>query len=168
MTTTTSTHLGKYDIDTSASTISFRTRHLFGLGPVRGTFAVHSGTIDVCDPAANSRVHVQIAANSFDTGNQQRDVTVRSARFLDADRYPYLTFDCERFDDQTLTGRLTVREVTVPVALTVERHSYDDGVIAARATTRIDRRQFGITAQRGIAGRYLDIVVDVRAVPATG
>ena len=104
MTTTARSRLGKYDIDTTASTISFRTRHVFGLGPVRGTFTVHSGTVDVCDPVADSRVHVHIDAASFRTGNQRRDANVRSARFLDTDRYPYLTFVAERLADEPPGG----------------------------------------------------------------
>ena len=34
----------------------------------------------------------------------------------------------------------------------------------ARASTRIDRTEFGVTAYRGVAGRYLDITVEVRCV----
>jgi polyisoprenoid-binding protein YceI len=30
-----------------------------------------------------------------------------------------------------------------------------------RATTRIDRTEFGVTGARGLAGRYLDITVEV-------
>ena len=39
-----------------------------------------------------------------------------------------------------------------------------DGSFTARATVRIDRTQFGITASRGLAGRYLDTTVEVRCV----
>ncbi len=34
----------------------------------------------------------------------------------------------------------------------------------ARASTRIDRTEFGVTAYRGAAGRYLDMTVEVRCV----
>lgn len=162
MTTIASIQLGRYEIDTTASTISFRTRHLFGLAPVRGTFAVHSGTLDICDPTADSRVHVRVDAASFRTRNRQRDANVRSARFLDTDRFPSITFVGERFEDTQLTGQLTVRDVTVPVTLRIERFSYDAGSVTARAKARIDRTEFGITAQRGMAGRYLDLVIDAR------
>lgn len=161
MTTTASIQLGRYTIDPAATTISFRTRHMFGLGPVRGTFAVHSGILDICDPTADSRVHVQVDAASFRTNSRQRDASVRSARFLDTDRHPYITFVGESLDGQRLTGQLTVREATAPVTLTIERSSYAAGAITARAKTRIDRTDFGITAQRGMAGRYLDLVIEV-------
>ena len=43
---------GRYEIDTSCSAVTFRTRHPFGLAPVRGSFAIRAGTIDVAEPLA--------------------------------------------------------------------------------------------------------------------
>ena len=34
----------------------------------------------------------------------------------------------------------------------------------ARASTRIDRSEFGLTAYRGVAGRHLDMTVEMRCV----
>ena len=83
---------GRYEIDTSCSAVTFRTRHLFGLAPVRGSFAIRAGTVDVAEPLADSSIYAEIDAASFRTGNGQRDVSVRSARLLDADQYPVITF----------------------------------------------------------------------------
>ena len=83
---------GRYEIDISSSTVTFRTRHLFGLAPVRGSFAIRAGTIDVGEPLARSSAFVQIDAASFRTGNGQRDDQVRSERLLDTERYPAITF----------------------------------------------------------------------------
>ena len=60
--------LGRYDIDPDGSSVAFRTRHLFGLAPVRGTFRIKAGTVDVTEPLASSRVRVEIDAASFRTG----------------------------------------------------------------------------------------------------
>jgi polyisoprenoid-binding protein YceI len=120
--------LGRYGIDPAHSAVTFRTRHLFGLAPVRGSSAV------------------------------------RSARFLDTGTHPVITFTAGRLDGQSLTGTLTVRGVSRPVTLTVERVEAAAGWFAARATTRIDRTEFGVTAQRGMAGRYLDLTVEARCV----
>ena len=49
---------GRYEIDTSCSAVTFRTRHLFGLAPVRGSFAIRAGTIDVAEPLAGSSLYV--------------------------------------------------------------------------------------------------------------
>ena len=79
---------GRYEIDTSCSAVTFRTRHLFGLALVRGSFAIRAATIDVAEPVTDSSVHAEIGTASFRTGNGQRDVTVHSARLLDAVRHP--------------------------------------------------------------------------------
>jgi polyisoprenoid-binding protein YceI len=166
--------LGRYTIDPERSRVGFATRHLFGL-PVRGSFAIRSGTVDVTEPAARSSVRVEIDAASFDTGNQTRDKNVRSGRFLDADRYPTMRFTADRLDDSTLAGMLTVRGVSRPVTVTLEEVTRQDGTrqeaptadhasFAARATTRIDRTDFGVTASRGLAGRYLTVTLDIRCV----
>jgi polyisoprenoid-binding protein YceI len=157
-------HLGRYEIDTARSTVTFRTRHLFGLAPVRGRFAIRGGTVDIAEPLAASAVHAEIDAASFRTRNPQRNASVRSARLLDVARHPVITFTSEGVDEQDLTGALTVRGVTRPVTLSVEPPAVSAGSFTVRATTRIDRTEFGLTAYRGLAGRYLDLTVEVQCV----
>ena len=156
--------LGRYQIDPAGSSVTFRTRHLFGLAPVRGRFAVRGGTVDVSEPVSGSRVHAEIEAGSFRTGNPVRDAQVRSARFLATDAHPVLAFSSEGLDGQVLTGTLTVREVTRPVRVLTEVTGVSPGSFTARATVRIDRYDFGVTASRGLAGRYLDMTVEARCV----
>jgi polyisoprenoid-binding protein YceI len=155
---------GRYEIDISYSAVTFRTRHLFGLAPVRGSFAIRAGMIDVDEPLARSSAFVQIDAASFRTGNGQRDDQVRSDRLLDTDRYPAITFRSESVDGLALTGMLTVRNVTMPVTLSIEQTAARARWFNARASTRIDRNEFGVTAYRGMAGRYLDMTIELRCV----
>jgi polyisoprenoid-binding protein YceI len=154
--------LGHYEIDAQHSGVTFRTRHLFGLAPVRGKFSIRSGTVDVAEPLSASAVYVEVDASSFRTGNPQRDAVVRSARMLDPARHPVITFDADRIDGTVLAGLLTVRGVSKPVRLTVEHTSVSPGSFLARGRVRIDRTEFGITAMRGLAGRYLDLSVEVQ------
>jgi polyisoprenoid-binding protein YceI len=163
-TRTTTPQLGRYEIDTGYSTVRFRTRHLFGLAPVRGRFAIRGGTVDIAEPLAASAVYAEIDAASFRTRNPQRDASVRSARLLDVARQPVITFTSERVDRQELTGALTVRGVTRPVTLSVEPPAVSPRSFTVRATTRIDRTEFGLTAYRGLAGRHLDMTVEVQCV----
>ncbi len=162
--TLTTPQLGRYEIDASGSTVRFRTRHLFGLAPVRGEFAIRTGTVDVTEPLADSRVCVEIDAASFRTGNRQRDNNVRSAQFLDTSRYPVMAFVAECVEGTAVTGSLTVRDVTRPVRLSVEPSGVAPREFTARVTTRIDRTDFGVTASRGLAGRYLDLTMEIRCV----
>jgi polyisoprenoid-binding protein YceI len=160
----TAPQLGRYEIDTGQSAVRFRTRHLFGLAPVRGTFAIRSGTVDVTEPLAGSAVRAQIDAASFRTGSGQRDRAVRSARFLDAARHPVMTFISERTDHQAVTGTLTVCGVARPVTLPVQLSDVSPRSFTARATVRIDRTEFGVAASRGLAARYLDLSLEIRCV----
>jgi polyisoprenoid-binding protein YceI len=156
--------LGRYEIDTDSSTLMFATRHLFGLAPVRGSFAIRAGTIDIAWPLTDSVAYVEIDAASFRTGNRQRDDAVRSVRLLDADQHPVITFTSEHIDTSVLTGALTACGVTRPVSLQVEQLAVSPRSFTARARTRIDRTEFGVTALRGLAGRYLDICAEVRGI----
>ena len=155
---------GQYEIDASRSAVTFRTRHLFGLAPVRGSFAIRAGTVDVAGPLTDPGIYAEIEAASFRTGNGQRDSNVRSARLLDVGQYPLMTFAAERLDGLALTGTLTVRDVTRPVSLSIEQFTVSSGSFTARAATRIDRTAFGVSAYRGLAGRYLDMTVEVQCV----
>jgi polyisoprenoid-binding protein YceI len=161
--------IGSYRVDPGRSTVSFKSRHLFGLAPVKGSFTIRRGLIEVSDPIGGSRVQVEIDATSFHTGNGHRDGDVRSAKFLDADRHPSMTFTARRLEGGSggavLDGTLTVRGVERPVRLAIERCGDGDGrSFVARASARIDRTEFGITASRGMAGRYLDVSIEVVGV----
>jgi polyisoprenoid-binding protein YceI len=156
--------LGHYEIDVSRSRVTFRTRHMFGLGPVRGTFAIRSGSVDIAEPLADSAVHAEIDTASFSTGNLQRDQSVRSARFLDAARFPVISFrdGLVSADGMTVNGTLTVREVSRPVVLSIGQVTAAGQSFTASAAVRVDRTEFGVTAMPGLAGRYLDLTVEIR------
>jgi polyisoprenoid-binding protein YceI len=156
--------LGRYEIDASQSRVTFRTRHMFGLGPVRGTFAIRSGTADIAEPLADSAIDAEIDTASFRSGNRQRDQSVLSAQFLDADRFPVIAFrnGLVSADGRTVSGTLTVREISRPVSLSISQVAMTGQSFTATATVRVDRTEFGLTAMPGLAGRYLDLTLEVR------
>jgi polyisoprenoid-binding protein YceI len=159
---------GRYKIDPARSSIRFDTRHMFGLGPVRGTFGIQGGSVEVTDPVSDSTASVDIDATSFTTGNNGRDTTVRSPKFLDTGNHPAIQFRADGVrqtgDGWQLTGTLTVRNESRPVALDVSQVAGADGTLSARATCRIDRYEFGIEAMRGMAARYLTMSIEINAV----
>ncbi|MBM7774973.1 polyisoprenoid-binding protein YceI [Actinokineospora baliensis] len=55
---------GTYAIDPSRSAVRFRTRHVFGLLPVTGSFPLTEGRVTVAESAAGSTATV----NRFDFG----------------------------------------------------------------------------------------------------
>ena len=166
LTAGTTPQLGRYDIDPDRSAVTFRTRHLFGLAPVRGSFAIRGGTVDITEPVTGSSVYAEIETASFRSGYHLRDRSVRSRRFLNAARYPVMTFSAGRLDaeEKVLSGTLTVGAISQPVSLSIVHYAPSAGSFTARATARIDRTEYGVTAARGLAARYLDIAVEVRCV----
>ncbi|PXY30349.1 hypothetical protein BAY59_14205 [Prauserella coralliicola] len=159
---------GGYRIDPENSTITFVTRHLFGLAPVRGSFALGDGHIEVAEPVTESSARAAIPAASVDTRNAARDTTVRSAQYLDAENHPRIGFVSTGLDHGDggwiLHGELTVRGTTRPLDVRVERLRADGGRIRLRASAEVDRYAFGITAMKGMTGRRLTLTLDVTAV----
>lgn len=158
---------GRYRLDPGRSSVAFRTRHLFGLAAVAGTVRVASGEITIDPGVPRASVTATLSASSFATGNRARDRDVRSARFLDTERHPDITFTAGTLHQAggrwTLAGELTVREVSRPVTLVVESAEAAGAGFRVRATTRIDRYAFGLTAAKGMAARYLGIELTVAA-----
>lgn len=160
---------GRYHLSPGASVLTFRTRHLFGLGTVTGTMAITSGEISIDPAVPHAAVTATISAASFSSGNRARDRDVRSPRFLDADQHPDITFRAGTLShDQgrwVLVGELTVRRVTSPVTLAISSVEPAGAGFRARATLRIDRYAYRMTAAKGIAARHLDIDLTVTAEP---
>jgi len=159
--------VGHYTIDPGRSRVTFSGRHLLGLASVRGGFAINSGWVLVADPPTESRAGAEIDAASFDTGNRSRDNEIRSKRFLDVARYPVITFTAGRVrqveERWVLEGTLTVHDVSRTVYLDIERAAAAHGTLTARASTRIDRTEFGIDAMVGLSGNTFALVVDITA-----
>ncbi|WP_129307575.1 YceI family protein [Streptomyces sp. L2] len=171
---------GRYAVDPARSSLSFRTRHLFGLLPVHGTFAVRGGTVVVAEPFTASSVRAEVDADSFRTGHTGRDTAVRSPRFLDTGRHPLITFTAENIGTAapagtvtadegrpaTIAGTLTACGVSQPLTLAIGHAEVLADAFTVRARTRIDRTAFGVTASRGLAGRHLDVTLEIRCVRA--
>lgn len=160
---TTTVTPGTYRVDTARSTVGFTARHAFGLAPAPGTFTIRDGTVEVADGPSGSRVTVTMDAASFRTDKPKRDADVRGRRFLDAGRYPDMTFTGTGPHGDTLTGELTVHGVTAPVTLALTTPTITGDGWACRATGRIDRYAFGVTAGKGVIARYLDVEVELTA-----
>jgi len=158
---------GEYRIDPARSTIEFATRHMFGLGPVRGTFRLRAGHIRVADRLDESAVRAVVAAESFHTGSSTRDTQVTSAAYLDAAAYPDITYESTELalteEGWQLCGTLTVRGRGAPVAVRILSLTPAARGFRLRARARVDRYAFGITAGRGITGRRLTVTFDMLA-----
>ena len=158
---------GTYQLDPAASTVAFTTRHMFGLGPVKGTFRLVSGQISIAEPVTSSTVSAVIDAASFATGNPRRDQDVKSARFLHVREHPQITFRSTELvrDGEVwrLRGQLTALGATAPAELAITEATASQDVLLIRATTRVDRYAHGLTNAKGMAGRHLNLEITARA-----
>jgi polyisoprenoid-binding protein YceI len=144
-----------WKIDPAHSNAQFVVRHMM-ITNVRGGFNGVQGTV-VYDPAdlGSSSVDVTIDKNSLSTGDATRDTHVKSADFLDVEKYPTITFKSKKItkdgDDLKITGDLTIHGVTKEVALNVEgpteeqKDPWVNTRVGASATTKIKRSDFGLT-----------------------
>ena len=158
---------GTYRIDEESCLITFRTRHLFGLGGVRGTFRLRSGEIRLAGQVQDSAVRATVDADSFHTGNPGRDRTVRSARLLDTAGHPVFTFTSTEVTESggrwVVRGRLVVRDAEHPVELAIEQARADGPRFNIVASADIDRYAFGVTAMKGLAARRLSCRLEIVA-----
>lgn len=169
---------GLYVIDTAHSTVAAKAHHL-GLATVTGRFTEFAGAITVDPDVARSRVDAEIVATSIETGNAQRDAHLRSADFLDVERFPTLRFEADRVErggaGWVLPGRLTLAGTTRPVQLDLSYlgsgpDPWGGTRAAFSATTELRRQDFRLNWNQavgvGIAvfGTTLRVTIDVEAV----
>ena len=156
-----------YRIDPATTTITFTTKHMFGLGSVKGSLAVSDGHVAVAERTEDSSVEVTLDVASFATDNPKRDDKVRSATLLDAASHPTMSYRAgaaeRRGSSWVLHGQLTVRGTTAPVDLVVRDVVATPEGLTATATGRVDRTLVGVTAMKGMVGRYLDVSIEVTA-----
>ncbi|PXX08927.1 YceI family protein [Mycolicibacterium moriokaense] len=148
---TTQLTVGTWAIDPVHSSIGFSVRHLM-VSKVRGNYENFSGAIVVAEDGTPS-VTAEIAVDSLHTGNEQRDAHVKSADFLDVDKYPTATFRSTNVrangDNYAVDGEFTLKGVTKPVSLNLEFNGVNPGmghgeVAGFEASVILNRKDFGI------------------------
>ena len=170
-----------WQLDPPHSSAQFSVRHL-GVSTIRGAFTKVSGTVhyDAANPGKAS-IQATIESASVDTRVEMRDNDLRSPRFLDAQKYPTITFQSKKVEvagegKLKVTGDLTIHGVTKEVVLDVDGPTpaikdpmgKDRLRMGASATTKINRNDFGVGGLPGIVGDDITITLDVEMLkPAT-
>ena len=170
---------GVYTIDPHHASVEFIARHLM-ITKVRGRIADVSGTITIADEPEQSHVEVEIGVAGLDTGDAQRDAHLRSADFFDVETYPTITFRSTKVEagpsqTWTVTGDLTVRDVTRPATLEVDFEGASgspmgDERVGFSAAGDVDREDWGLTwniaLETGgvLVGKRARIEINVEAV----
>ena len=166
-------------VDLVHSEVEFGIRHL--LGRVRGSFTRWYGLIGTTsEDWTHGTVSVTVQTASINTGNSYRDADLRSARFLNTDSFPTMTFKSTGITakDSTIRidGILTLKGRSHPVVLTGHFRGVGHDLegkqrIAFDATTRLDRRDYGISYNQMVEGTKVvgddvEITIALEAVRA--
>ncbi|NGO69065.1 YceI family protein [Streptomyces boncukensis] len=174
---------GVWVFDPPHSAIRFVARH-YGMSNVHGRFTRFDGGIRVAERMEDSYLEITIDASSIDTGNRTRDGHLKSADFLDVERYPYLHFASSKLTHRggskwTVQGTLTLHGVSRTVNLDTSYHGSVNGGYgeelrcAAFSTAELHRDDYtlnyGNMIQRGIVaiGRTVKLELDIQAMYRT-
>ena len=147
--------MSTYKIDAAHSEITFKVKHLM-ITNVTGSFTKFDATME-SDAAdfSDAKISFEADTNSISTNNEQRDGHLKSDDFFAAEKFPKLTFVSKSFakksdDKYTLTGDLTIRGTTKPIALDVEyggnmTDPYGQAKSGFEINGVINRKDFGLT-----------------------
>jgi polyisoprenoid-binding protein YceI len=145
-----------WTLDPTHSEFGFKIRHLM-ISNVSGTF----GKFEIRAETENNdfskaQIEVKLDPSSIDTNNAQRDAHLRTSDFFEVEKYPEIIFRSTRIlsesdDSFTLFGELSLRGITRPVELHVEKSGYIEkdpwGLERAgfNVTGKINRNDFGLS-----------------------
>lgn len=143
-----------WNLDPAHTQVTFSAKHMM-VTNVRGVFHDVTGTIelDEADPT-RSRGEFRVKAASVDTNFDARDNHLRSPDFFDAQAFPEIVFRSTSVvasgtDRYTVTGDLTIKDVTAPATFEVVLEGIVPGPTGARhaglsATGTIKRDAWGL------------------------
>ena len=169
-----------YALDSTHTVVHFTVRHMM-VSNVRGEFTKTSGSItfDPQNPTSSS-VEATIDVSSIHTRDDQRDGHLKSADFLDVEKFPTITFKSTSVEPGgnggKITGDLTIHGVTHPITLEVEgpepelKDPWGFHRIGGSATGKLSRKEFGLTwnsaleAGGVLVGDEVKITIEFEAV----
>jgi len=171
-----------FKLDESHTHLGFKIRHL-GYSNVRGKFDKFQGTGNFVEKTGKlSDLKVTIQASSINTNEPDRDKHLRSADFFDVAKFKELKFESTDIKYKgkkptQITGKLTIHGVTKTVTLDIEEwggkaeDAWGNQRIAFEATGKIDRRDFGLTWNKGLkkvagltVGNDVTFVLDIQGI----
>jgi polyisoprenoid-binding protein YceI len=172
-----------WNLDPAHSAAEFKVKHMM-ISNVKGSFRALSGVLNLDEAdVTGSSVEAFLPVATLSTGDEQRDGHLKSADFFDAEKFPTITFKSNEVKrtgegEYAVTGDLTLRGVTKPVTFAVEGPSapgkdpWGNLRIGLSATTRINRKEFGLTwnsaleAGGVLVGDEVGLTLDVQFIKA--
>jgi len=155
---------GTYVVDPNHTQVGFSVLHM-GFSFYAGRFSEASGVLDLNPKnAAASTVRITVPVASVSTTSAKLDSELKSADWLDAKKYPSMTFKSTTVtpgdkDTAKVMGDLTLHGVTKPVTLDVRFIGSGVNPLAKKYTTGfvitgdIKRSDFGVK-------KYVPLIAD--------
>ena len=172
-----------WNIDPVHTMAEFKVRHMM-ITNVKGHFTGVTGVLTLNEQdITKSHVEASIDAASINTREADRDTHLKSADFLDVEKFPTMTFSSTRVTrtgdgEAQVEGDLTIHGVTRKVVFSVEgptapgKDPWGNTRIGLTATTKINRKDFGLTWNTALetggilVGDEVTITFDVEAIKA--
>jgi polyisoprenoid-binding protein YceI len=139
----------KWVVDPAHSVFLFKVKHMM-ISTVTGRFEQFNATLEASeDNFADAEISVEVEVDSINTNSPDRDAHLKSDDFFNAEAYPVIRFRSDSFDGETLTGDLTIRDITRRVSLQVESNGtvvdpYGQTKAGFEVTGEISRKEFGL------------------------
>jgi polyisoprenoid-binding protein YceI len=161
-----------YDIDPVHTWVGFTIAHFFTkvpgyFGKVKGAFVVDR------DHLEKSTTEAVMEVASITTNTSMRDDDLRSSNFFAAAEFPIMAFKSSAWkstggNTYDVTGILTIKSVAKEVVLKVKSLGFGPGMKGAaisgwEASITLDRRDFDITADQGMIGNSVDVIIYIEA-----
>jgi polyisoprenoid-binding protein YceI len=164
---------GTYKIDGVHSTVLFKIKHMNASWSF-GRFDKISGTISLNSASPEkSTVSVEVATESIDTGNSQRDGDLKGPTFLDAVQFPSITFASKSVKKTgegkfTIEGDLNLHGVKKSLTVDFEQVGFSDTKMGVRAgffgTFGVKRSDFGMKVAPEAVGDEVQMTVSIEGV----
>jgi polyisoprenoid-binding protein YceI len=114
----------KWVIDKAHTNVRFSVSHLV-VSDVEGSFKSFDGSMTASKPDfTDAAIVFTVEVNSINTDNENRDKHLKSDDFFNAEKFPQIKFVSKSFKSlgnnrYSLTGDLTIRDITRPVTFDV-------------------------------------------------
>lgn len=142
-------------LDQAHSEIGFKIRHMM-ISNVKGTFKTYDANITtILKDFTTAVIDLWIDASSINTGDATRDQHLKSADFLNADKYKQILFksnsigQIDKDGNQELSGELTMLGITKTIKLNVEfgglvKDPWGNEKAGFTITGKINRKYWGL------------------------
>lgn len=170
----------KWNVDKAHSEMLFKVKHMV-ISTVSGKFSDFDGYVETDgDDFTTGKGVFEVKTASVDTNIPDRDNHLRSDDFFNAEKFPVMRFESTGIKknsdtNYTVTGNLTIRDITKAVDFDVEfggiiKDPWGMSRAGFEATGKINRKEFGLkwsmlTETGGlVAGDEVKITVNVELV----